>query len=255
MNSKNLLLCRGISAVAVVLVLLLTPAISYSQLEDYSIEHAAHIGGQTQCAVVQGNYAYLAQGDYLTILEINGTEFRQISTLLLQGQGIDFAISGNYLYCYVNSDTCFQVIDVSDPLNPVIAANMTGLPTSKGFIVRAGLFLTGDYVYAATGTEGLKIIDISNPFNPLVVGSYKAITEFKDVAVSGNYAFVVDGNMERVHVIDVSVPSNPIKKTDTYVPRPEDIAVQGNYAYFAVSKPSFGLQILNITNPLNPTLA
>jgi hypothetical protein len=55
---------------------------------------------------------------------------------------------------------------------------------------------------------GLQIIDVGNPASPQWVGSYATSGYSEDVAVLGNYAYMVDGN-GGLDVIDVSNPADP----------------------------------------------
>jgi hypothetical protein len=41
--------------------------------------------------------------------------------------------------------------------------------------------------------EGLRVIDVSNPSSPREVGFYETLGLAEDVAVSGTYAYVADG--------------------------------------------------------------
>ena len=78
-----------------------------------------------------------------------------------------------------------------------------------------------------------------------------------DMAISGNYAYVIDEVTNRdLEVIDISNPSNPTVVhtfTDNAFACPLAITISGNYAYIA-DRCSTTLIILDITNPLSPTL-
>jgi hypothetical protein len=65
----------------------------------------------------------------------------------------------------------------------------------------------GHYVYAGIGSE-LAVLDISIPEQPERVGYVVLPGLVKNIVVSGDYAYVVDGNL---HVVDVSDPTAPVK--------------------------------------------
>ncbi len=52
--------------------------------------------------------------------------------------------------------------------------------------------ISGDFVFIADETEGLKIVDISDPSNPVKVGQVADGGSAQGVYVTGDYAFVAD---------------------------------------------------------------
>ena len=54
--------------------------------------------------------------------------------------------------------------------------------------------MVGNYAYVALDAAGLAVIDVSNPANPVRVGGYDTSGNAFGVAVSGNYAYVADGD-------------------------------------------------------------
>ncbi|NGX43125.1 MAG: hypothetical protein K940chlam7_01416 [Chlamydiae bacterium] len=88
---------------------------------------------------------------------------------------------------------------------------------------------------------------------PQRVGSYDTPGDARDVAVSGNYAYVADRD-SGLQIIDVSNVANPTLAGSYNTPdRARGVAVSGNYAY--VADASSGLQIIDVSNVTNPTLA
>ncbi len=77
------------------------------------------------------------------------------------------------------------------------------------------------------------------------------------VTVSGNYAYVVDGNYDLpgyLQIFNISVPSSPVLIGTTFTGiDPSSITVSGNYAY-VVNNYDYSLQIFNISNPSSPIL-
>ncbi len=208
---------------------------------------------------------------------LNVTKVGQLTMLCY-----DVAVEGNY--AYIPSDS-FRVIDVSDPVAPIIVG-ACGIPS-----LGLGVVVEGTHACVAAG--GLHVIDISNPTAPIVIGFCDAESSARSVVVSGNYAYVACGvmgfkivnvsnpaspavvwswwapwdnyvfnvavsghnaylaMMDGIHVYDVSTPSNPegVGMYDT-PDDAHDIAVQGIYAHVANES---GLRILDISNPAFPT--
>ncbi len=73
-------------------------------------------------------------------------------------------------YAVVGSFNGMEIVDISDPLNPVRVYNSTTLP---GFDMK----IWQNYLYLVTGGGGAnlgKILDISDPANPVLVGSFNS---------------------------------------------------------------------------------
>ena len=159
------------------------------------------------------------------------------------------AVSGNYAYV-VDGNNELQVIDISNPAAPTLSGSL--VIGAAGFVE-----LSGNYAYIV-GFSGLQVVDISNPAAPTLAGSlgfsigpyiYNA-----DLAVSGNYAYVVDGNNE-LQVIDISNPAAPTLSGSLGIGvRPRSLAVSGNYAY-VVHLQSADLKVIDISNPAAPSLS
>lgn len=103
------------------------------------------------------------------------------------------------------------LLDVSSPSSPQLLGSLTGL----GNVV--ALRYASPYIYAAVELDGLHIIDAGNPSKLNIVGhcstqhnpatTYPSIPPL-DVELSGNYAFVADGDSGFV-VIDVRDKADP----------------------------------------------
>ena len=78
-----------------------------------------------------------------------------------------------------DGDAGLQVIDVSNPANPV---RVGGYDTS-GYAY--GVAVSGNIAYVADDDAGLQVIDVSNPASPVRVGGYDTSGNGEGVAVSG----------------------------------------------------------------------
>jgi hypothetical protein len=219
-------------------------------------------GGTAQAVAVSGNYAYVAAGSAgLQVIDVsNPANPQRAGGYDTSGSAQGVAVSGNY--AYVADDVAgLQVIDVSNPANP----QRVGGYDTGGYAQVVGVAVSGNYAYVAeigrwTGSNyvggGLEVIDISNPANPQRVGGYDTNGIAWGVAVSGNYAYVVNGDAG-LQVIDVSNPANPQRAGgyDT-IGSAQDVVVSGTYAYVrnAASGPGeyFGLEVIEVSNPANP---
>jgi len=189
---------------------------------------------------VSGNYAYIADGENgLVIIDvINPREIGHFDT----GNANKIYVSGNYVYVadWYNG---LVIVDISDPTNPALAGHLTtdNLPME--------IYVSGNYAFIAVFFIGLEIVDISFPLIPINLGILDVgIAGANSVYVSGNYAYVTNGNLL---IFDVSVPLNPIKMGHLDVDCfPNKVHISGKYAYLlGLSK---GLVIVDISDPLNP---
>ncbi|MCH8067730.1 MAG: hypothetical protein IID16_00450, partial [Candidatus Marinimicrobia bacterium] len=151
-------------------------------------------------------------------------------------------VSGNIAYFGIEGT--LEVVDISDPANPVELGKV--LTTS----VVQGVTVSGSYAYVANGDAGLRIIDVSTPSSPQEVGFFDTGGNAFGVAVSGSYAYVAD-RVDGLRIIDVSTPSSPqeVGFFDTGG-MAYGVAVSGSYAY--VADRWDGLRIIDISTPSGP---
>lgn len=107
----------------------------------------------------------------------------------------------------------------------------------------------GDYLYTGRGPR-LEIWDVSDPLNPSLSGQTQVLPGIVyNVTLAGNYAYVATG-YGGWQIVDVADPAAPtivaVRSFDGYV---RDVAVDGRYAYVAVSD---GLYIFDAINPAAP---
>ncbi len=145
------------------------------------------------------------------------------------------ATGGVGVHCY----------DISDPNSPV--------DCGESMLSRnpMDLALVGRRLYVADLNEGLLTIDVTDPTAPLLLGQLAVGAGVTQVAVSGDYAFVLDGyGGGKVHVVDVSDPAHPTEVGQWAPGGADDLVVCGTSL---VATFSAGLHVLDITDPTTPT--
>jgi hypothetical protein len=174
--------------------------------------------------------------------------------IYMPGPVYDVALSGRYA-CITVYGYGFYVIDVLDPFFPAIVGSVETPGNARG-----GLEVVGHFAYVMDGDDygqpaGLRIIDFKNPSAPQIVGSVDIPSGANDVAVSGNYAYVISSGLR---VIDISNPTAPAIVGGVEVPGvPNSVDVSGKYAY--VGSVDFigqqgGLQVIDVSNPAAPVV-
>ncbi|MDM8530427.1 clostripain-related cysteine peptidase [Anaerolineales bacterium HSG25] len=159
--------------------------------------------------------------------------------------GYGVFVSGNY--AYVATYNQLNIISINTPLSPTLVSSF-GYDYNYGNGININV--SGDYAYI-TDQEGLLTIDVSDPLNPKA-GQLYVSNQTNDIFISGDSAYVATGNS--LQILDVSnLTTTPMAGQITGVSSPQDIDVDGNYAYVADS--SNGLKVFTVTNPTLPTLA
>lgn len=134
------------------------------------------------------------------------------------------AYIGSSSGCIQNNNCAqLQVINISDPNNPIVSSNLK-IPTitSSGKLsAGTSIFYDKGYVYlglakALSGAE-FNIIDVggggppASPNNPIRKGGYIIGNGVNAIFVKNNYAYIVSPNNENIIILDISNPNNPFK--------------------------------------------
>jgi uncharacterized protein YegL len=157
-------------------------------------------------------------------------------------------ISGSDLWVRIQrlfSVAGLQIIDVSNPANPLHKANIRGTDPMD-------VNVSGNYAYFADGSAGLKIINISNPLLPTLSGSIDTYNA-SSVSVNGNYAYVAD-DTNGLQIINVTNPSAPAFAGWYNTPgTASDVFYYSDGNVYVADNNS--LLVINISNPASPQLA
>jgi len=175
------------------------------------------------------------------------------------------------------------ILDITtDPAHPQIVGTLKDAFSLFGAY---GIAVQGAYAYVAaqgclTGQpcpnasvgNSLVVVDVSTPSAPTIVGSVvnstlpapwagtNALWHATSVAVSGNYAYVTAAYANRLTVLDISDPHNPIIVASLLdsnrLSFDVDVAVQNGYAYVADQTNGLGrMAVVDVRNPLQPLVA
>lgn len=189
--------------------------------------------------------------------EVFEVEFEEGHTILPQ-------CSESFLLTFEPPDTILYegtiTITSNDPDNPEVHTSLSG----SGRIQRIGevtylpiglqgtIALLDEHVFLGKN-NGFSVVDISNPANPVEVDSFETEEYGYGLAVSGNLAITVGG--DDIYIIDVSNPEQ-IVEIGTYSPDRVIFAsdFRNDFAYLSLGDGSSTFQIVNLTNPQDPTL-
>jgi hypothetical protein len=199
---------------------------------------------------IQDNYAYIARGsDGLLILDITSKASPRIAGIYdSPGNPIDVAVSGTTVGLADGPE--LQIIDVSDPENPVLITSLDPDPANNSDAW--GVAVSGNTMcIIGDASAGMRIIDVSDPKNS-VMSDKIDVGYARSVLFSADYAYV--GGYYKVSVVDI----NPMH-TGNYMTMigavdtagsVQDMTVVGNYIYLAMG--TQGIQTIDITDPSKP---
>jgi hypothetical protein len=152
------------------------------------------------------------------------------------------SIEGHYAYLACGGGG-LQILDISDPTNPVLINQVDTPGTGRRVAESAG------YACVADGASGLQIIDVDPPESAHIVDSVD-IPGAVDVAVSEGYAYVVAGTLE---IVDIDPPESAyvVKSVDLVHTWMREVAVSGGYAYVGIDEDyeTYELAIIDVDPP------
>ncbi len=148
-----------------------------------------------------------------------------------------------------------QIVDVSDPENPVITGYWDNNPQ-----LAIGVAVSGDYAYlseAATysgnngfDSGGLWILSLEDPDNPMEISYLDLQGAAYSIDVSGENVLLAD-HQNGMRIISVADPEHPEEIASLGTRYADcDLMVSGDFAYIADGRG--GLRINSIIDPENP---
>ena len=195
---------------------------------------------------------------------------------------IDSITIGTSTFALIASqdDRAVQIIDVTDPFNPVPASTITDNHRKATFTMSVTAVTIGSSAFVIAATlldDGIQIINITDPYNPdsayVITANddgYTNLNDPSDIATvkidSSTFALVASTSDGGVEIIDITDPYNPTPASavndgmDGYTALGGAVSVTTvtiNSSTFALvaSFIDSGVQIINITDPYNPTPA
>lgn len=212
------------------------------------------VGGSA--LAVSGNHAFVLVGTLanyyganLAIFDVsnptNPIPVGQINNNDWFGVGV----SGQYVYLGGGSGPTgyfVQLYDISDPANPVSVSQI------KSGVIDAvsSIAIRNNLAYTTGSGTWLLVSDISDPANPKTPQQNLQAAGF-DLALSGPFAFVAEGETNYMTIWNVSNPTNCVLVPNHANAVGSSVVVWGDYAFTAGS---MGLRITDISDPTNATL-
>ncbi|HPR64435.1 MAG TPA: hypothetical protein PK014_09465 [Thermoanaerobaculia bacterium] len=211
---------------------------------------------------VSGNIGYVASYGGLHTVDITETERpNYLGTVPFASYGTCNSIEVVENLAYVAAyDAGLQIVDVSDPENPMVIGSYSTEGKASGVVV------SGEYAFISDFNYGLRVISIADPTNPEEVATYSTSGGCRNVTLDGNVIYLSNG-YNGVNIIDISDPHSPRSLGRLSVAYAYDVACSGPYAYAAIGYPlmnrsrspfrnkdDYGgsLRIYDVSNPAEP---
>jgi hypothetical protein len=169
------------------------------------------------------------------------------------GSGVTGEIDGHdYLFVNLNTEGSephvipgILVLDIENPANPKELSHLQA-PEETLFI--ASLAISGTTLYVCA-SDFLWTVDVSRPAQPETIGTFTGVKALR-MAISGNYAYVNDGNRQ-ITVVDITEPAE-LRIVGGLELASRSGIILGTYGSVLYVKTSQKLHIIDITSPDTP---
>jgi len=193
--------------------------------------------GQCQNVVVKDRYAFAIFNSLGFVIDVSDPASPKMVNQIIPVNINKLYLSGNILFLMSNDG--IHIVDVTNPLE---IEELSFYKTKVN-----NIFVDGEYVYIAG--YNLKILNINNPSEPSLVSSLNTGT-VDDIYVADNYVYLLGPG---ILIIDVSDITSPIQVASYSTYRANNMYVKDDYIY--LSKFYTALEIVDISDPINPKIA
>lgn len=170
---------------------------STTTLVPATITQTGSLGGWVNSAAIKGNYAFLAQADGVSVLDISTQNFSEAARLTLPAETDGYVVDGDYLYSFYPSyedkyKNYLEIMKISNPLSPFSIKRLAII----GVNAIQKIAVSGDKMLVlATNYDTTKLLNF-NVANPASISLKKVfLGPFFDMAVLGDYAYVLTGKI------------------------------------------------------------
>jgi hypothetical protein len=159
--------------------------------------------------------------------------------------GARHIVVGGY-YLYITTDKGLVILNVNDPLKPVVAAQVALNDARHSALQFRYLFVTT--------ADGLRTIDVTTPEKPRLTNQSVKLANARGIYVARTYAYVAAGK-DGLAIIDVEKPEQPklyqLFNADGKLNDARDVIVgTTNASLFAyVADGANGLKVVQLTSP------
>jgi hypothetical protein len=149
-------------------------------------------------------------------------------------------------YAYVLTDTNLTIIDISDPVYPLVVGRYypSGVPVNMA--------IAGNRAFLVIDGFGLRIVDVKDAPRLVEIGALPTKCRINDIAVTGAYVLLLDTS--GIHSIDVGDGTHPVERGYYRTRHPNDgfqqfLTISNEHAFVTGSS---GFSLLDISDMSNP---
>ncbi len=196
-----------------------------------------------------GSTVVLVRDSWLHVLDVADPSRPRLVASLYLGWAVvavDVATSADRTTAYLGERSCFAVVNLSDPTNPVLESSVCPM-------VAWTVAVDGSTAVLGQIQGGASLADVSDPTSPQVVKTFDTIGYVRDVAASGGAAYLVgeDSTGPVLWAVDISDPPNATI-TGT-VSLPDEVYGVTAAEGLAIVTGGFGVCTLSLADPLHPS--
>ena len=186
---------------------------------------------------VLGDYALVSSYRGLRLIDLNALEPGGTADYVSKVGGVkalNSVTDPSGRFAYVNVQLGGFVVVEIDPIH--LSLRVVGAVEEHGVYFEK-MFLSGDRLYVAAHSSGIRIYDVSEPASPVEVGSLtRGFEDAFAITVANDLAYVADG-AGGLKIVDISDESYPVilagENPTTAAATAEDVLVFGQYVYVA----------------------
>jgi hypothetical protein len=198
---------------------------------------------------VNGNYAYIIDDvpDTLNVLRIvnvsNPCDPYLINTIVPEHHWTDVSVDSTYAYL---TGWCLDILDVSDPLNPIYVGSIDMLQAGSIISLQRGYAYIG---FNLGWSGGLYYsIDVKDPSNPQILDSLRTFLPPTHIFTDTNYAYICT-DWEGLKIVNIKDPSDLKLTGEIKTAHACGAYAKGSYVY--VADGLGGLKIIDKSDPQN----
>lgn len=229
----------------------------------------ASIPGPMDMVRASGTHAYIVNSRELTVYDIsNPASPKREGTYEFPEKVWGIRMVGSLLYV-ANGFSGLQILDVSNPAKPILHGAVKNQGQSKNVSISGGRAVVANHM------TGVDLIDVSNTASPRFIGSAFLDGYARDAAITGTIAYGVD-SPSGLYVFDVATIASKVfdpagSFQDAHTPQQIELSdtiagtrlavLGGGEPYDPTrqrtpgTRPRGTLQLWDLKNPLQPTLA
>jgi hypothetical protein len=148
--------------------------------------HVGTIAGPADLVEAEGDYAYVASGKTLTIVDVHDPATpKRAGSYTFPELIWGVTLAGNTAYVAVDT-AGLAMLDIANPLAPVLRATLKTPGQAKAVAIGSNAAYVADHV------RGIDVVTLPSPASPVLAGSQFVDGFAKDVVTRGNLLYALD---------------------------------------------------------------